>query len=124
MKIKSRVLATLFALSLAGAMAACHASGFDLTIQNNSTVPLRNVEVDYPGAAFGAPLIAGGKSYWYHIKPTGDGEINVSFELEDGKNFREKGPAVSAGKRGKITLILEQDEKQQWRVRTQSLADR
>jgi hypothetical protein len=124
MKIRSRILAGLSTLLLAAAMGACHASGFDLTIQNNATVPLRNVEVDYPGAAFGVPLIAAGKSYWYHIKPTADGQIGVSFELDSGKNFREKGPAVNAGKRGKITLILEQDEKQQWRIRTQSLTDR
>ena len=105
-------------------MSACHASGFDLTVQNNATVPLRNVEVDYPGAAFGVPLIAAGKSYWYHIKPTGDGEIGLRFELANGKNFHQKGPAVNAEKRGEITLIIEQDERQQWRMRTQALTYR
>lgn len=124
MKITSRILAALFSLWLVASMSACHASGFDLIIQNNSSIPLQNVEVDYPGAAFGTALIAPGKSYWYHIKPTSDGGIGLSFELENSKNVRLKGPAVAAGQRGKIMLIVEQDEKQQWRIRTQSLTDR
>ena len=124
MKIKLRILVGLFCLLLAAATSACHASGFDVTIQNSSTVPLRNVEVDYPGAAFGAALIAPGKSYWYHIKPTGDGQIGVSFELENGKSLRLKGPAVSAGRRGKFTLAVEQDERQQWHVVSQFLNNR
>ena len=117
MRLKARtfvgLLTTCFALN------ACRSKGIDVTIQNNAPVPIRNVEIDYPGAAFGAPVISPGKSYWYHIKPSGDGEISVSFEMDNGKTFRQKGPAVQAGKSDKLLLIVEQDAKQQWRMRAE-----
>ena len=98
---------------------ACHASGIDVTIQNNSSTPLRNVEVDYPGAAFGAGTIAPGRSYWYHIKPTENGEITISFEQANGNVFRQKGPQVHAGNREKLILIVDQDALKRWRVNAQ-----
>lgn len=99
---------------------ACRSHGIDVTIQNNAQVLIRNVEVDYPGAVFGAPEIGPGKSFWYHIKPLSDGELSVSFELENGKSIKQKGPAVKAAYRGTMTLIVEQDSQQQWRIRAQA----
>jgi hypothetical protein len=109
--------ARLLLCCLCVAVSSCRSSGIDVTIQNNATVPIRNVEVDYPGAVFGTPVISPGKSFWYHIKPLNDGDLSVSFELENGKSIKQKGPAVKAGYRGTMTLIVEQDPRQQWRVR-------
>jgi len=122
MRLKVGILAVL--LTLGFAAAACRSSGIDVTVQNNAPVPIRNLEVDYPGAAFGATVIAPGKSYWYHIKPSSDGDISLSFETETGKTFREKGPSVQVGGRGKVVLIVEQDARQQWRMRSQTLTYR
>lgn len=90
-----------------------------MTIQNNAQTPLRNVELDYPGAAFGTGTIAPGGSYWYHIKPTGDGELTLSFEQENGKTIKQKGPAVHAGATGRMIIIMEQDSAKQWHMRVE-----
>ena len=103
-------------------LTACRSKGIDVTIQNNASVPIRNLEVDYPGAAFGTPIIEPGKSFWYHIKPTNDGAISIAFDTENARTFRQKGPVVQAGKMGRILIIVEQDAKQQWNVRAQSLS--
>lgn len=108
------LLACLTAVDL-----ACRASGIDITIQNNSPVPLRNVEIDYPGAAFGAGTIAPGSSYWYHMKPLADGEITVSFEQARGGTIQQKGPRVRAGVREKLVLVVTQDANKQWHVSAQ-----
>lgn len=93
---------------------ACHSSGINVTIQNNSKVPLRNVELDYPGAAFGTGKIAPGTSYWYHIKPTSDGELTLSFDQRDAKTIRMKQGSVRAGESGRLIIVVDQDANQQW----------
>jgi hypothetical protein len=120
MRSQIRASLRLLTVFLALASFACRSHGIDVTIQNNSSVPIRNVEFDYPSAAFGTAVIAPGKSYWYHIKPSGNGEVSLSFEPENGKAFREKGPTVHAGDSGTMTLIVEQDARQQWRMRVQA----
>jgi hypothetical protein len=111
-------LCILLACMSAGIL-ACHASGIDVTIQNNSSTPLRNVELDYPSGAFGAGTIAAGGAYWYHIKPTEDGVVAISFDQQNGKTFRQKGPEVHAGQHGQLLIVLEQDTAGQWQVHAQ-----
>ena len=117
--MRVKLKSTLFVLLLSAAMIGCRAHGIDVTIQNNGQTALRNVELDYPGAAFGAGTITPGASYWYHIKPTADGEITLSFDQDDGKTFKQKGPTVHAADRGRLILILEQDAAKQWHLRTE-----
>ena len=93
---------------------ACHSSGINVTIQNDSKVPLRNVELDYPGAAFGTGRIAPGASYWYHIKPTSDGDLTLSFEQPDAKTIRQKQGSVREGESGRLVIIVDQDSNQKW----------
>ena len=94
----------------------CHSRGIDITIQNNAHMPMKNVEVDYPGAAFGTGGVAPGASYQYHIKPLSTGDVTLSFEQENGKTFKQKGPTVHAGDAGQMILILDQDASQQWHM--------
>ena len=118
--LRARFFIGLFFSCLCLIVSACRSHGIDVTIQNNAQVLIRNVEVDYPGAVFGTAEIGPGKSFWYHIKPLSDGELSVSFELENGESIKQKGPKVKAGYRGTMTLIIEQDSQQQWRVRSQA----
>jgi hypothetical protein len=86
----------------------CHSRGIDVTVQNNAAIPLRNVEVDYPGAAFGTAMIKPGGSYWYHIKPTDSGDLTLSFEQENGPVVRRKLAAIKADDAGRLIVIVEQ----------------
>lgn len=107
----------LFNFTLAVVALGCHSHGIDITIQNNAKVPLRNVEVDYPGAAFGTAVIAPGASFWYHIKPLQDGDVTLGFEPENGKSFKQKQAAVRMRDTGRLIIIVEQDASQQWHTR-------
>jgi hypothetical protein len=114
-KLKTPVWVSLIALSLASACSR----GVDLRIQNNGRETLRNVEVDYPGAAFGIGTLAPGASYAYRMKPLSTGDLTVAFELQNGKDFKQKGPTVPAGKNTHMLLVLEQDDSHQWHMRAE-----
>jgi hypothetical protein len=113
------ISACLLAAWLSLTAVGCRSHGIDVTIQNNAKAPLRNIELDYPGASFGTGSILPGASYWYHIKPTEDGEITLSFEQEDGKTFKHKEPAVHAGEDGRMIIIVDQNSSKQWSVRVE-----
>jgi hypothetical protein len=117
--LKIHVSTCLLAAFLSVTELGCHSHGIDVTIQNNAKVPLRNVELDYPGASFGTGSILPSTSYWYHIKPTDNGEITLSFEQEDGKTFKQKEPAVRAGEDGRMIIIVDQNSSKQWSVRVE-----
>lgn len=115
MKLKVQICLLVILLGMANA--SCHSRGIDVTIQNSSHVPLRNVEVDYPGAAFGIASISPGGTYWYHIKPLDDGDLTIGFELENGKNFKQKQVRVHKGEAGKLVIVVEQDSREQFLTR-------
>ena len=115
--MKLRIQTCLLAILIGIASASCRSRGIDLTIHNNASVPLRNVEVDYPGAAFGIASISPGDSYWYHIKPLDDGDLTIGFELENGKNFKQKQASVHKGEAGRLVIFVEQDSLEQFRTR-------
>jgi hypothetical protein len=113
--LKAAVWVALTAVSIS----ACRSHGIDLTVQNNGRDTLRNVEVDYPGAAFGIASLAPGVSYAYRMKPMSTGELIVSFELQNGKSFKQKGPTVRVGENTQMVLVLQQDETHQWQIRAE-----
>jgi len=117
--LRQKIAVCLLLICLIFLALGCHSRGVDITIQNNARAAMKNLEVDYPGAAFGTGTIAPGASYWYHIKPLSTGEVTLSFEQENGKTFKQKGPTVHAGDAGQMILILDQDANQQWHMRAE-----
>jgi len=98
---------------------ACRSRGIDVTIRNDGQTTIRNVEFDYPGAAFGTGSIAPGASYSYRVKPLSRGEVSLSFEQENGKTFKQKGPTLVANTDGRLVIVVEQDVTKQWRMRVE-----
>ncbi|HWY67403.1 MAG TPA: hypothetical protein VNX88_02000 [Terriglobales bacterium] len=112
--------AIIFVLSAVIAnIIACRSRGIDVTILNDGQTTIRNVEFDYPGAAFGTGTIAPGASFSYRIKPLSRGEVTLSFEQGDGKTFKQKGPTVVANEDGRLVIVVEQDAAKQWRMRVE-----
>jgi hypothetical protein len=104
---------------LAASSDACRSRGIDVTIRNSGQSAIRNLEFDYPGAAFGTGNIAPGASFSYRIKPLSRGEVTVSFERTDGKTFKQKGPTVIPNQDGRLLIIVEQDAAKQWHMRVE-----
>jgi len=114
-----RIALLLSLCALTANTLACHSRGIDVTIRNDGQTTIRNVEFDYPGAAFGTGSIAPGASYSYRVKPLSRGEVTLSFEQDDGKTFKQKGPAVVANTDGRLLIVVEQDTAKQWRMRVE-----
>ena len=114
-----RIALVLVFCALTANIIACRSRGIDVTIRNDSQTTIRNVEFDYPGAAFGTGGIAPGASYSYRVKPLSRGEVTLSFEQDDGKTFKQKGPTVVANTDGRLLIIVEQDAARQWRMRVE-----
>lgn len=110
---------TLILLAAVG-LNACHSTGVNVTIRNNAHVPMRNVELDYPGGSFGTGTIGAGSSYSYRIKPTGSGQMVLSFDQDNGKSFKEPGPKVDRGIDGTLTILVDQDASNEWRMTVES----
>lgn len=117
--VRQQIAVCSLLVCIAFSTLACHSRGIDITIENHTRTPMKNVEVDYPGAAFGTGSISPGASYGYHIKPLGTGEVTLSFEQENGKTFKQTGPTVHAGDAGEMILTLDQDANRQWHMRAE-----
>lgn len=107
--------------ALTANIVACRSRGIDVTIRNDGQTTIRNIEFDYPGAAFGTGSISPGASYSYRVKPLSRGEVTLSFEEDNGKTFRQKGPTVVANTDGRLLIVVEQDAARQWRMRVERL---
>ncbi|PYY04162.1 MAG: hypothetical protein DMG64_05365 [Acidobacteria bacterium] len=117
--MKSKILTAVVLCTIAASTTTCRSHGVDVTIRNDGQSAIHNLEFDYPGAAFGTGSLAPGASFSYHIKPLSRGEVGVSFEQEDGKMFRQKGPTVIPNQDERLLIVVEQDGNKQWRVRAE-----
>jgi len=117
--LTAKIAILLVFCAVAANTVACRSRGIDVTIRNDGQTPIRNVELDYPGAAFGTGSIAPGASFSYRMKPLSRGEVSLSFEQGDGKTFKQKGPTVAANTEGRLLIVLEQDAAKQWSMRTE-----
>ena len=100
-------------------IAGCRSRGVDVTIRNNGQNTIHNVELDYPGAAFGTGTIAPGASFSYRIKPLSRGEVTLSFEQEDGKTFKQEAPTVVPNQDSRLLIIVDQDSAKHWHMRVE-----
>jgi hypothetical protein len=119
MMLANRLVSAALFIACIG-LQGCHSTGVDVTIRNNARVPMRNVELDYPGASFGIGSIGAGSSYTYRIKPTGNGQMILSFDQENGKAFREPGPKIDRGIDATLIILVDQDASNEWRMRVEN----
>jgi len=114
-----RIAIVVVVCTLTANTIACRSRGIDVTIRNEGQATIHNVEFDYPGAAFGTGKIEPGASYSYRVKPLSGGEVSLSFEQENGKTFKQKGPTVVANTDGRLLVVVEQDAAKQWRMQVE-----
>ena len=106
-----RQLALLFCLLPACLFpAGCKSRVINVTIVNQGSAPVRNVEVGYPGGSYGISQLAAGKSHQYRIKPMAEAFMEIHYVDPSGSTRSQKGPRLHQDQEGSITVLI--NEKQ------------
>ncbi|HET9165405.1 MAG TPA: hypothetical protein VFP11_05370 [Candidatus Angelobacter sp.] len=104
MKFLRLVVATIFALSLAG----CRAHVVKISVTNTSAQPIKTIIVDYPSATFGKDTLAPGETYFSLIKPVDQGPVKVRFTDAQGVNHAYESISLQQGDDGSVDIKLTQ----------------
>lgn len=105
------VLSAPLLLGLILLLAGCRSPGVTVQIVNQTPVPIRTVEVLYPGGSYGIAHLVRGNSHAKWIKPSGDGALIISFlDAAGQKHTIEKVP-IKRGYAGGLAIVLLPDEK-------------
>lgn len=86
--------------------AGCRSRFVQTTIENNSSQPLRVVELDYPGAGFGISTLAPHAVYNYRFKAIGSGPLALSYTDARGAAHTATGPEVKDGQGGSLIVSI------------------
>lgn len=76
------------------------------TVENKTGQPVRQLEVDYPSASFGANSLAVGASMHYRFQVVGSGPVKVGYTTADGKASHAQGLALAEHQHGTLTVRL------------------
>ena len=76
------------------------------TVENQTGQPVRQLEVDYPSASFGANTLAAGASMHYRFQISGSGPVKVDYTTADGKTSHSQGLALTERQHGTLTVRL------------------
>ena len=93
-------------LGFAGCKHSWNGQWVNARVENQSGETVRQVEVDYPSASFGADSIASGSVLQYKFQISGTGPIKIEFALGNGRSIQAGGPQLSDGQNGTITIRL------------------
>ena len=95
-------------------LAGCRAHLVQVSVINSGTTVLHNIEVDYPSASFGTSTLAPGATFHYPIQIQDAGRTKVEFFDSSEKPHSSKGPYLTQGQQGTLTIILDGGGKNQW----------
>ena len=88
------------------ALAGCHSSHIDTTVENRTGGAIQLLEVDYPSASFGANSLAAGESFHYRIQLRGAGPLKVQYTGSDGQQVQIEGATVAEPQEGRLEIVL------------------
>ncbi len=95
-------------------LAGCHSRFVEVTIDNQTSTPLRLVEVDYPSASFGAEQIAANSVFHYRFKIQGAGPVKLEYTDAQGQAHTFDGPELHEGEEGHLTIVVDAAGKVSW----------
>lgn len=104
--IRSRFGTGLLAAAALAALTGCHSYHIDTTIENRTGGAVKQIEVDYPSASFGADTIAAGADFHYRFQVQDSGPIKVDYTEADGRTATATGPTLAQGQEGRLEIIL------------------
>jgi hypothetical protein len=102
----SRKICCFGMLALLCAAAACRSPHVDFSVENRTGADVRQLEVDYPSASFGADSLAAGATMHYKVQLQDKGAVKVQYMAPDHKQPQATGPEISEGQYGKLQIVL------------------
>ena len=78
----------------------------NVTVVNQTSAPIREIEVNYPNASFGINALAPGAVYHYRLKVSGSGKIRAQYAGAMDKTIRVDGPMLKDNLQGQIQIAL------------------
>jgi hypothetical protein len=95
-------------------LVGCRAHLIQTSVVNSGTAVLHNIEVDYPSASFGIPSLAPGAIFHYPIQIQDAGRTKIEFFDSAEKPHSGRGPYLTQGQQGTLTIYLDGSGKNQW----------
>jgi hypothetical protein len=97
------LLAVVAILLVAG---GCKSYWIDATVENQTGLSIRELEVDYPSASFGSNGLAPGATMHYRFQIRGTGPVKVGYSTPDGKTTHAQGLTLAEHQQGGLTIRL------------------
>lgn len=101
----------------------CHSAFIEATVDNQTSQPIRLIQVDYPSASFGAQAIAPGSSLHYRFKIIGSDKVKLTYTDAANKEHHEDGPELHEGEEGKLQIAVS-DSSVHWDLQLRNSAKR
>jgi len=106
-KIKGQVLLGL-AFVILLALSGCRSRVLIVTVENKTSEPIRNLDVEYPGGSYGVPVLRAGARHEYRIKPFFVGNLTLSYLDSTNQERHAAGPKVAKNDEGHISVEITQ----------------
>jgi hypothetical protein len=106
MKPTGAISCFLFACAVMLSLSGCKSYWIEANVQNQTGLPLHELEVDYPSASFGTNSLAPGAEFHYRFQVRGDGPVRVEYVLPDGKPAHADGINLTEREQGQLTIRL------------------
>ena len=91
-------------------LGGCLSPAVSVSVKNVGTTQLNNIEVNYPGGTFGIGSLAPGQTFNYQLKPTGPGNVEISWPQKNGKPVKNPGPRLNKDYKGSIQFEVGEDK--------------
>lgn len=97
-----------------GVLCGCHSPWVQSTVVNQQDVPVKLVEVSYPGGSFGVQTIAAHGSYQYRFRILATDRMSVEFTDAAGHDHTVKGPELQQGQEGRLEIEIARGNTVRW----------
>lgn len=102
-------------VALLATICGCHSASIEVTIDNQSGVPLQLLEVDYPSASFGTGLLAPHSQFHYRFKVQGSGPVKLQYVDATSVTRNFIGPELQEGQRGSLSITVDRTGDVTWK---------
>ncbi len=114
MKILTRLTLGFSAWAILLSMCGCRSyesHWIDASVENQTGQRIKQLEVAYPSASFGANSLDVGASMHYRFQIRNSGPVKVEYSTDNGKTVKVQGLTLVEHQQGQLTIRLQPEGK-------------